>query len=617
VVLVQQFQLRDMKLTRIRVKNLRCIEDVEIHIRKFTSLIGPNNCGKSSVIRAIELLLNQVTPAPEEWRSGHRGGEIIIEADFDEIQEWERNTPGVAGIIHNNQIKLRMRAGLDPDTQKVETVYEALVPKIEIQGWSDSWGELAPEIRAKAEAVAIKGTGWKTVANKERVRQKVREEMPERVRIGDPIWTSENISIKPALQQALPQAQIVPAVRDAADDAKPGAKTSFGLLLAKIILPAVQSSNEYQRLLEAVDQLRAKLGNQGPDQIEEVRELSEAISARLSSMIDARVRVTMEPPDAQKFVGSNTLLRLDDGTDTSIGLQGHGLQRSLIFALIEVLASQEARREDGGEGQPRSRSTMLLFEEPELFFHPHIMRRLKRALQSIAQKADWQVMVSTHSPFLIDVGEDPISLVIFRRPLMTTPPSVTQLTVDPFGDDQQARDDREALRAVLNFHPTVCEAFFASRTVLVEGDSELAVLLHQPKLYELAGVNLNQRTACTLVSCSGKWTIPPMANLLTKFQIPFRIIHDKDAKSRTVEELSNSAPIDPYRANARIAQHADVGSIHVVDDTLEDLLWVERPSSSGDKPYRAWRRISEICDTQQNLNEVPRLRDLLRFAFNW
>lgn len=608
-----------MQLTYVRIKNLRCIDNSEVRIRSFTSLIGPNNCGKSSFIRGIELLLNQLSPSPEEWRSGHTDEEIEIEAEFDDIREWERTAPGVAGVVHDGKIRLRMRAKLDEAREKAEVLYEALMPREDIQGWSDSWATLPAEFKSLASQLGIGGAQFRSAASKEAIRAKIREQMPDRVTTGAPAWSSENISIKQALQQAIPQAQVIPAVRDASDDAKPGAKTSFGVLLSRIILPAVQSSSEYQELLSVVDRIRAKLSSSEGEQLEEVRILSSMISERLSSIISARVRVAMEPPDAGKFVGANTTLRLDDGTDTSIALQGHGLQRSLIFALVEVLANQVARR-DGATAEariPNARNTVLLFEEPELYFHPHIMRRLKRALKTIAEQETWQVVVSTHSPFLIEIADDPLSLAIFKRLDRQTAPTVHQLTQDPFGSDEDSEREREALRAVLNFHPTVCEVFFATRTILVEGPSEVAILCHQPRIYELAGVDMQRRADCTVVSCSGKWTIAPIANLLSKFGISFRVIHDLDAKKRTPDELAECAPIDPFRANARIATYVSAQNIMVIDDTLEDVLWNERPSSSGDKPFRAWKRVAELCDGSGNLDHAPRLRDMLRFAFNW
>lgn len=606
-----------MKLTRVRIKNLRCIEDAEVKIRDFTSLIGPNNCGKSSFIRGIQVLLNQISPEPEEWRSGHADEEMIIEGDFEELEEWEISTPGVAGIVHNNMIRLRVVATLDDGGEKVQTKYEAFTPQMEIEGWSDSWGELSDKLRSIAADIQLTGTNFRSAAGKDRLRAAIKENASELITAGEPIWTSESISFKQALQQAIPQAHIVPAVRDATSDGKPGAKTSFGLLLEKIILPAIQSSEEYQELLGVVEKVRGRLSSDSESQLQAVQEVSQAISDRLSSVISAKVRVTMDAPDAGKFVGANTGLRLNDGTDTSIALQGHGLQRSLIFALIEVLATQESLREKEGEARQQVRCTVLLFEEPELYFHPHIMRRLKRALQTVSGQKYWQVILSTHSPFLIDVGEDPQSLVIFKRANRAVPPTVKQLSESPFGEDSASKMDREALRAVLNFHPTVCEVFFASRTVLVEGPSELAVLVHHPQFFELAGIDENKRADCTVVSCAGKWTIPPIANLLNQFEIPFRVIHDNDAKGRSADELNAVAPIDPYRANARIREFAPSEHILVVDDTLEDLLWESKPSSSGDKPHRAWKRVAEICEGRQDLDHVPKLKEFVRFAFDW
>jgi predicted ATP-dependent endonuclease of OLD family len=282
---------------------------------------------------------------------------------------------------------------------------------------------------------------------------------------------------------------------------------------------------------------------------------------------------------------------------------------------MEVLAAQNAQITDEANVLLHSRSTIILFEEPELFLHPHIMRRLKTALHAISQKLDWQVIVSTHSPFLIDIGSDPLSLAVFKRENSKTPPTVSQLKVDPFGQDVESKRDREALRAVLDFHPTVCEAFFAKRTVLVEGDSEMALLVHQQELYAKAEVDMAKRSLCTVVSCGGKWTIAPIANLLKQFEIPFRIIHDRDKKGRTDAELAEAIPIDPYNANARIAQFVEPANIRVIDDTLEDLFWEERPKSSGDKPYRIWKRVKEIVESEDPLK--AEIKDLVQFAFNW
>ncbi|MEI8703655.1 ATP-dependent endonuclease [Pseudoalteromonas sp. B62] len=123
---------------------------------------------------------------------------------------------------------------------------------------------------------------------------------------------------------------------------------------------------------------------------------------------------------------------------------------------------------------------------------------------------------------------------------------------DPFAVAANGAQERQALRATLDFHPTVCEAFFASCVVLVEGDSEVAVFKRAYEILEAFEMESSNVENTTIVSCGGKWTIPAIARLLANFEVPFRIVHDMDKKDRTEEELQELTGIDPYRANAKI-----------------------------------------------------------------
>lgn len=607
-----------MRLCRIAIRNFRCIESIEIRPLNYTTLIGPNNAGKSSVLRAIEIFLNQSVPELDEWRKGHETEPIEIEAEFDEILDWERNTSGASGLVHADRIKLRLRV-LPPDLaaskKKPELIFECMKPEETIEGFFDTWADLDQAYKTIANELSINGSSWRNGANRERVRQEIRKRHPEKVQSGQVRWTSEGLSIDAALKQALPQAQLIPAVRDASSDGSPGASTSFGLLLKSIILPAIEGSTEYVALLNAVRALEQKLKGDGPGEIQAIKNLADAISDKLSSLITAKVTLGMDATDAGKFIGSNTLLRLDDGTPTRIALQGHGLQRALVFAMLEIIATQKATGAAAEGQQPERRSTVLLFEEPELFMHPHMMRRLKEALTQIGARPEWQVIVSTHSPFLIDIGNDRRSLVIHKRSSPMVSPTVTQLATDPL-EGNTKKEERERLRAVLDFHPTVCEAFFAKNVVLVEGDTELAALVRQDALYRLASVNLDIVRDTTFVSCDGKWTIVPIARLLREFGVPVRVVHDADRKGLSEEEL-RARPGHEWHANARIEEAAGAGSCHAVGDTFEDVLSTPGVpfESSEDKPYRAWRRIRELCTNKSDLSHVPKLKAVLDFVF--
>ncbi len=77
-----------MKLYKLKIKNFRKLNDVELTFGEATFLIGANNAGKSSTLDAIELLLSNVKLEPkdhsryydeDEGREIEDTSEIVIE----------------------------------------------------------------------------------------------------------------------------------------------------------------------------------------------------------------------------------------------------------------------------------------------------------------------------------------------------------------------------------------------------------------------------------------------------------------------------------------------------------------------------------------------------------
>jgi predicted ATP-dependent endonuclease of OLD family len=216
---------------------------------------------------------------------------------------------------------------------------------------------------------------------------------------------------------------------------------------------------------------------------------------------------------------------------------------------------------------------------------------------------------------MIDVADKPQSLAILRKPDRVAGISIHQLDRDPFVGDDGIVDERQMLRAALDFHPTVCEAFFADHAVLVEGDSETAIFQFGRTVLPLLLGRDYDVDPYTIVSCGGKWTIIPIARLLILFGIPVKIIHDKDAKGRTTAQLAELPGFHPYNANRRIADVAGADNVFVVDDTLEDILFTDPGERDDeDKPYRAWKRMKELVESN-TLNTVPRVVEMIRFAY--
>nr|BDT27043.1 ATP-dependent endonuclease [Bacteriovorax sp. HI3] len=604
-----------MKLKTIKITHFRGIHNLELDLRDYTTIIGPNNSCKSSVLKAIELFLDQSKLAKDDWHQHDFDTAIEIEGQFEEIQNWERRKPGIASLVQNDKILLRMQAVYDKKNDKIETTYEAFLQDEKIPEFDDAtWTTLPKEVKTFAEGQGLTSKNWNSKSNKETLKNFIRKHHSDKIIKGESKWTSEGISIKEALKQALPQVVIISASLNIGEELKTTAKTPFGKLLETVIFPALKNTTEFESFETAMNKLVAKVKGDGVEQIDEVKNLSKDLSDRMDSILSGtKVNLTLANPEVSKIISGGATVKLNDGFETEVEKQGHGAQRSLIFALIEVLAKRSAlsKGERGVDDKEEIRSTLLLFEEPELYLHPHLMRRLKSALEQISKSDSWQCLCTTHSPFLIDVAKDPLSLIILQKN-ESRKLSFKQLKADPFVGKTKERD---SLRALLDFHPTVCESFFAKQVVLVEGDTEIAFFSLVKNYLEYLNISPHSYESTTIVSCDGKWTIAPIALLLKTFGIPFKIIHDEDRKGRSDEELLQISGSDEYKANERILDIVgDDKLIFKVADTFENVLWANGAPFSKDKPFKAWKETKAIFE-EGRIEEYAQLKKILKFSY--
>jgi len=50
-------------LTRLQLKNFRCLEDIDIPLGVLTAFVGPNGVGKTTFLSAIEHVLGDIWPS--------------------------------------------------------------------------------------------------------------------------------------------------------------------------------------------------------------------------------------------------------------------------------------------------------------------------------------------------------------------------------------------------------------------------------------------------------------------------------------------------------------------------------------------------------------------------
>ena len=61
-------------IDRVHFEKFKSLDDVTIELGRLTALVGPNGCGKSSVLQGIHLLSQTGIPGKEETAERHRFG---------------------------------------------------------------------------------------------------------------------------------------------------------------------------------------------------------------------------------------------------------------------------------------------------------------------------------------------------------------------------------------------------------------------------------------------------------------------------------------------------------------------------------------------------------------
>lgn len=208
-------------------------------------------------------------------------------------------------------------------------------------------------------------------------------------------------------------------------------------------------------------------------------------------------------------------LRVREGDFTISATElGEGFQNALV---LSILQAYEQRRKEGA---------VLLIEEPEMFLHPQMQRSLYKTLREIGEKN--QVIYTTHSPHFVAVP-DYHEVILVRKGMDGTTVRCSDLPETP--------KRREKL--IKELDPERNEFFFATRLLLVEGDTEKLAFPEYARRLEL---DLD-REGATIVEVGGKRNLPEFAQIALSFGIPTGVVYDEDSSDfsdRDGEQKFNS-----------------------------------------------------------------------------
>ncbi|RZP68421.1 ATP-dependent nuclease [Vibrio vulnificus] len=603
-----------MKIRKVEIRNFRGISKAIINLSNFTTLVGPNNIGKSTILAALNLVLDNKKPKVEDWPNQTQSDdEMLITCTFSDLEDWERAKPAISKLLNGDELIVRMKATWKENADAPSCKYYVhhslkTTPFSETKITKVRENDLAKQILIERGA----NTADLYKEKREELEQYFIQSHPEHV-IEDTDWHEK--AFANSLQQAIPHVMYVPASFKIEDELKTTGTSPFAYLFKNKLFPRVKDDTSYSEYIDIAGKLQKKLKGQAEDgsEIDGLDDALKAVSETLNDILDfdTKVKLAVGDIDVEKLFMNAATFLIDDELETSLQYQGSGVQRALAFAMLESNAAIEAQVEGA------QRTTIVLYEEPELYIHPHLMRRLKNTLQTRSDSPLWQVVCSTHSPFLIDLANQPDSIKLIKRGERNSR-IVSQLPNELF-EQSDEYDEKVLLRAVLDFHPTVCESLFAKQVVVVEGDTEVAVFSMIDELVNKLEIENSKHKDITVVSAGGKWTIPAIVKVLKGLGIGYKVIHDTDAKGLSEEELAQVGNLHPYRANAKISEVAGEENVFLVSDTFEHVLWNAEKDSikSSSKPYHSWKRTRQFLDNELDLDVACKstLKEIIEFAF--
>lgn len=511
-----------MKIKSVSIKNFRTLKDVSIPFDSITTFIGPNGVGKSTVLHALDWYFNgrSCSLTEKDCSFGATDEDIEVQVTFNDLSvkdrealgkyapaesdtftAWRRRSPDGSDVISAN-------AKSFPDFNAIKTANGATPKKELYAALRLNQPELELPVANTGTAVEQAMTTWEASHTDQLV------DAPEALQTN---FFGFNSSGK---MSGLFDFVLVTADLRASEESMDGKSSIIGRILER----SLDRTAADEAIAEIVEESRAK---QQKVYDEKFKAQLDAMTTQLNAVVTSYTpgrAVTVSPSEVELKAPRTTfqVTVLDGATETDVERQGHGFQRTLLISALQLLAETGAASAEG--------VICLAIEEPELYQHPIQAQTFAKVLRFLAEEAGKRIQVTyaTHSPYFLEarhfeqvrrltrsLGETPVVTVH----LATIADVKTKLdgTVDA---DQVGRQLDRLVTERLSV------ALFATRVLLVEGDTESAVFYG---IGDRDSIGRLESVGLSIVPAGGKGGIPLADAILSCLGIPTYALFDGDS----------------------------------------------------------------------------------------
>lgn len=573
-----------MRLHSLKIEGFKKIKSATVYFGDATFLIGSNNAGKSTVLRAIECLLSAKKAIPNgDYYSvvDEDTGEtkpafdtVVLEAEFRNLPVEARHWRGFKGRIFAYEPSREGDTGLSVIYRKTFTfgrdvLVEFRSKERELKPEFDGYKTARDLIVRGAPAVEVESL-FPDLDAKIGSSKAALEKLEQLDDIWDTkeaeVWFQNPGGIPGVVLKMLPRFLLIPAETSVGEiEGAPGGV--LGKTLNELFEDVRSASDNYAQAQRYLDELAKELDPEDSDS-EFGKMIAELNSVLAGVFPDSQLHARASLSDPKTALKPSFNVEMSSNVRTPVSCQGSGMIRAAAFGMLRFRQKWLSKRED-----EHKRSLIVCFEEPEIYLHPSAANQMRNTIYELSGKES-QIVATTHSPFIIDLSRKPKQILNSLRDVDGDVRSLPFNVTDAYL--ALAADSRAHVKMLLRVDDHVARVFFAKHVVIVEGDTEEVVIKESLKRLPK---DKYLRVLCDfeIVKARGKASIIGLVNYLAAMGIYPVVVHDRDAGVPGAE-IFNQPISDALNGRGRVVQ---------MRENVEDEIGYLAPTS--EKPFRAYR----------------------------
>ena len=569
-----------MKLDTIIIKNFRRISDAEIILADSSFVIGPNNFGKTTVIDAIDALLSLRSEKVTEsdfriMDNGTRTDSIEITGIFKDISAEIAQSRGFKGRVIRNRFTYKKTYSI---TGVSKPTIESITYPYKIKKEFEASKRVQDLLDAGITQQQINESLDKTNPDDKLPKNWEKDfiEVLEFETDKDPIFETNPGGFSSNVNSKLPRVIRIPSLVNLSEIESTDKKYILGECLSILFDDLLSQTTLAKEIQEKLTELELKMDPATEGSL--IKNLTQEVNKIIASVFPkCGIEITPNLQNLNDILKPKYDINLFSNVKTKMGKQGTGLIRTTAFAMLRYHSNLKT------EKKLETRPILVAFEEPEIYLHPAAANLLRDTIYSLG-KSD-QIICTTHSPWMIDLTQEPLSL---SKMILNNDGTISCKNYGLTSIYLKLPEvDKKRVKMLQLFDDELSRVFFAERVVIVEGDTELLAIKNTLNIIPIE-IRKEILSKSQVIRARGKASIISLVKYLQDLDIfPF-VMHDRDKGIAGAEKFNkpiSDAINDPYR-------------LILNEENVEDSLGYKAPEH--DKPYTAfdytfkWTKVIDI-----------------------